>query len=118
MAIAKWEHPNTISGLRSFLGFTNYYSGYIHQYSDKVAILQDKLRVPMDVRKKWSKVGISKRNADQAAFDGIKRLLCSALELHRVDPRKPFVLRVDASNYAVGATLEQAVDENRFPIKE
>ena len=118
MAIAKWEPPTTISGLRSFLGFTNYYSGYIHQYSDKVAILQDKLKVPKDVGKKGSKVRISWTSADQAAFDEIKRLLCSALELQRVDPRKPFVLRVDASDYAVGAILEQSMDENRFPTEE
>ena len=31
---------------------------------------------------------------------------------------KPFVLRVDASKYAVGAALEQLLDEERAPTVE
>ena len=46
---------------------------------------------------------------DQKAFEEIKMVLCSKLILQRVNPDKPFVLRVDASRYAVGATLEQRV---------
>ena len=38
--------------------------------------------------------------------------------LQRVNPDKPFVLRTDASRYAVGATLEQLVDEDRAPTVE
>ena len=45
MAIEKWEVPRTISELRAFLGFTNYYSSYIKGYAEVVARLQDKLRV-------------------------------------------------------------------------
>jgi hypothetical protein len=29
MAIEKWEVPDTITKLRSFLGFTHYYNGYV-----------------------------------------------------------------------------------------
>ena len=38
--------------------------------------------------------------------------------LQRVNPDKPFVLRVDASRYAVGGTLEQLVDEDRKPTAQ
>jgi hypothetical protein len=38
--------------------------------------------------------------------------------LQRVNPDKPFVLRTDASDFAVGATLEQLVDEARKPTIE
>ena len=41
--------------------------------------------------------------------------MCSKLTLQHVKPDKPFVLRVDASQYAVGATLEQLIDEDRLP---
>ena len=45
MAVEKWEVPRTISELRAFLGFTNYYSSYVKGYAEVVARLQDKLRV-------------------------------------------------------------------------
>jgi hypothetical protein len=38
--------------------------------------------------------------------------------LQRVNPDKPFVLRVDASRYAVGATLEQLIDGDRNPTPQ
>ena len=50
--IEKWEVPKTITELRSFLGFTNYYSCYVKDYSEKVAILQEKLKVPREIGKK------------------------------------------------------------------
>ena len=40
------------------------------------------------------------------------------LVLQRVNPDKPFLLRVDASRYAVGATLEHLVDEDRKPTPQ
>ena len=38
--------------------------------------------------------------------------------LQRVNPDKPFILRVDASGYAVGASLEQLIDEDRRPTAQ
>ena len=52
------------------------------------------------------------------AFEAIKKVFCDSLNLQRVNPDKPFVLRVDASKYAVGAGLEQLIDEERCPTKE
>ena len=54
----------------------------------------------------------------QTAFDSIKARLCGNLLLQRVIPDKPFVLRTDASGYAVGASLEQMVDEVRRSTPE
>jgi hypothetical protein len=56
-AIEKWEVPTTITALRAFLGFTNYYNTYIHMYAQMAARLQDKLKVPRDVGKKAAKKG-------------------------------------------------------------
>ena len=117
-AIEMWEIPHTVTGLRAFLGFTNYYSGYVQVYAKVVARLMDKLKVPRDMRKKGAKTQIVWEEADLAAFADIKKLLCQALSLQRVDPNKSFVLRVDASKYAVGAALEQLLDEERHPTIE
>ena len=118
MAIEKWEVPKNISELRAFLGFTNYYSIYIQDYAKNVANLQEKLKVPCEEGKKGSRVKISWTDADQKAFDEIKARLLSNLLLQRVDPNKQFVLRVGASKYAVGATLEQLIGEDRMPTPE
>ena len=118
LAIEKWETPTTITQLRSFLGFTNYYSSYVKEYANLVGKLQDKLKVPREVGKKGSKVPISWTPEDQQIFQEIKNRLCAGLVLQRVNPDKDFVLRVDASGYAIGATLEQLLDENRRPTQE
>ncbi len=117
-AIEKWEVPRTVTALRAFLGFTNYYSSYIKEYANIVARLMEKLKVPRDVGKKGSKAVIEWEDADLEAFEAIKKVLCENLLLQRVNPDKPFVLRVDASKYAVGAALEQLIDEERCPTKE
>ena len=72
MAVEKWEVPRTISELRAFLGFTNYYSSYVKGYAEVVARLQDKLRVSRADGKKGSKLRISWDKDDQYAFDEIK----------------------------------------------
>ena len=117
-AIENWEIPKNITELRAFLGFTNYYSSYIQGYADIVACLQEKLKVPRDEGKKGSKKKIPWGEIDQEAFQEIKKRLCSNLVLQRVNPDKPFVLRVDTSGYAVGGVLEQLVDEARMPTTE
>ena len=43
----------------------------------------------------------------------MKQALLSAVGLHLVDPDQGFVLRTDASDYAVGAVLEQVLDDGR-----
>ena len=51
-AIEKWEVPKTVTALRAFLGFTNYYSFNVKDYAKIVARLMDKLKVPRELGKK------------------------------------------------------------------
>ena len=92
--IEKWDLPRTVTELRAFLGFTNYYHTYIQGYADIVQGLQDKLKLSREDGKKGSKKRISWTPQDQWAFDEIKKRLCGELALQRVNPDKPFVLRV------------------------
>ena len=61
MAIEKWERPKTITELRAFFGFTNYYSSYIKDYANMVSRLQDKLKVPREEGKKGTKKKILRK---------------------------------------------------------
>ena len=81
MAIQKWEFPQTITGLRAFLVFTNYYSTYIKDYAGIFACLQDKLKVPRADGKRGSKKRISWQPSDIEAFEKIKSILCGELGL-------------------------------------
>ena len=40
-AIANWEKPTTVRGVRSFLGFANYYRIFIRNYTDLAKPLLD-----------------------------------------------------------------------------
>jgi hypothetical protein len=52
----------------------------------------------------------------QAAFEELKRRLTSAPVLIHADCSKPFVLRTDASDFAVGSVLMQEHGGNLHPV--
>ena len=63
--------------------------------------------------KKGSKKALVWTAESDRAFEGMKQALLSAVGLHLVDPDRGFVLRTDASDYAIGAVLEQVLDDGR-----
>ena len=50
-----WEKPQTISELRSFMGFCNYYSGYVQMYAELSGPLHKMLQVGKFDGRKGSK---------------------------------------------------------------
>ena len=105
--LEKWRRPETITELRSFLGFCNWYHEYIEMFAEVAAPLMAMLKVPSGEAKKGSKTKLSWKPEAERAFDLLKRKLLDRLELELIDPDAPFILRSDASEYAVGACLEQ-----------
>ena len=106
-ALRHWEKPRTISELRSFMGFCNYCSGYVRMYADLSGPLHKMLQVGKFDGRKGSKKKLAWTTEAEEAFDKLKERLLGQLGLFMVDPDKGFVLRTDASDYAVGAVLEQ-----------
>ena len=45
ITIHHWKKPQTISELRSFMGFCNYYSGYVRMYADLLGPLRKMLQL-------------------------------------------------------------------------
>ena len=106
-----WEKPHTISELRSFMRFCNYYSGYVRMYAELSGPLHRMLQVGKFDGRKGSKKKLVWTPEAEDAFSRLKERLLGQLGQFLVDPDKGFVLRTDASDYAVGAVLEQVRDD-------
>ena len=106
-----WEKPQTISELRSFMGFCNYYSGYVRMYAELLGPLHTMLQVGKFDGRKGSKKKLALTPEAEDAFSRLKERLLGQLGLFLVDLDKGFVLRTDASDYAVRAVLEQILDD-------
>ena len=102
-----------MSELRAYLGFCNYYLGYINMYAEYAAPMTAMLKGNREETKKGSKKALVWNEESDRAFEGMKHALLSAVGLLVVDPDREFVLRTDASGYALGAVLEQVLDDAR-----
>jgi hypothetical protein len=116
LAIQKWEAPKTVTQLRGFLGLTNYYSGYVKGYAGLAAPLMDLLKVNKADGKKGSQKPLKWGAVEQEAFESLKKALAAGLELFQINVDKPFVMRTDASDWAIGAVLEQDVEGRLVPV--
>lgn len=106
-AITSWPQPKRRTDLRAFLGTANYYAHYIPNYRAVVA--------PLD--RLTGKGAFLWTEACSAAFDEVKRLLTSAPVLMLPDlSLRQFTLRADASDFALGAVLEQTREGKSHPV--
>jgi len=105
--VREWVTPENVHDVRSFLGFCNFYRRFVHKYSEIAAPLNGLLR--KDVKWEW-------REEHELAFKALKDALTSAPVLVLPDWSKPFYVVVDASKYAVGATLLQDQGKGLQPV--
>ena len=96
--IKEWQPPTDKAGIRSLLGFGNYFRRFIYKYSDMVLPL----------------LHLTKSNTPtvwtpecQHAFEQLKQSIINAPVLKHPDLSKPFTIICDASNFATGAILMQ-----------
>jgi transposase InsO family protein len=100
-AIKEWEAPKTVKGVRSFLGFANFYRRFIRDFAKMAAPLT---RLTGDVSFTWG-------TEEQAAFDKLKEVFITEPNLATFDSERDTVLECDSSGYAVGGVLSQYDDE-------
>jgi hypothetical protein len=93
-AIKKWEAPTTVKGVRSFIGFSNFYRGFIKNFSEVTAPLM--LLTRKNQTWQWEK-------KQQKAFNRLKELFISAPILVHWDPDELTVLKADYSEYSIEA---------------
>jgi hypothetical protein len=110
LSIQKWEMPRTVTQLRAFLGLTNYYSSYVHQYAELAGPLMSKLKLDRHEGRKGSTKLVVWTKEDVQYFEALKKAPTADLEVFRVDPDKPFIMHTDASDFAIGVVFEQVHD--------
>lgn len=105
--IRGWPAPGNVTELRSFLGLAGYYRAYVPQYSKIAADLTT--LTGKNQAWVWGE-------AQQKAFDELKKRLSSTPVLVVPDVDLPFVIHTDASDFAVGAVLEQNQGHGLQPV--
>ena len=102
-AIQSWEAPKTVKGVRSFLGFANYYRLFIQDFADIARPLTDLTKKGQPFN--WD-------DKAQQAFEELKQRFISDPVLAAFDPDRETVLETDASNWATGGVLSQYDDDH------
>ena len=103
-----WAIPKTVTDVRSFLGFTNYYRRFIKDYA-KVARPLNALISGENASKK--KKMIEWNSECQRAFDELKKLCTSVPVLAYANYKREFQLHTDASELGLGGVLYQKDDQ-------
>ena len=97
-AISEWQAPKSVKGVRSFLGFANYYRLFIQDYANIAKPLNDLTK--KGVSFKWTK-------ETEEAFQDLKSRFKREPILATYDPDKHTRVEPDASGWAVGGVLTQ-----------
>ena len=102
-AVSEWPTPDSRKKVQQFLGFANFYRRFVRGFSAIAAPLHA-LTSPQG-QFRWSPEA-------EKAFSTLKRRFTSAPILTLPDPKRQFVVEVDASNEGIGAVLSQRSDQD------
>lgn len=107
-AIAEMKTPSNVKELLTFLQTGSWFRRFVPNHAAVARPLSD----------------LTKRNtpwtwgpAQEEAFCTLKKLLTSTPILQQADPDKPYILRTDASKYALGAVLMQGETPDQHPVE-
>jgi len=89
-------YPKNATEVRSFLGLAGYYQRFIKNFA--------KVVVPLTHLIKKNLVFVWEEESARS-FEGLKRLLTSALVLVIADGTKPFIIYTDAYGMGLGTVL-------------
>lgn len=104
-AILEWETPTTVAGVRSFLGFANFYRSFIKNYSDLTTPLTQLTHKNALFR--WT-------DECEQAFVRLKKMFTEAPILVHFNPDRETIVEADSSGWAIGGTLMQLQDTGIF----
>lgn len=106
-AVVTWPRPQTVTQLRSFLGFCGYYRRFVRGYS---SLCRHSVgRAADTLVSRWDE-------SCECAFRELKQRLTQAPILAFADSQRPYVLHVDASLDGLGGVLYQPHAEGLRPV--
>ena len=101
-AIQQWPKPKTVTDVRSFLGFTNYYRKFMHRYAQISKPLND---LTSGENAKYKTREVQWTEEHQTSFDNLKDLSTRSPVLAYANYKKPFIVYTDTSERSLGAVL-------------
>ena len=107
-AIAKLPVPSNLKHLVAFLQTCSWYRRFIENFA-KIAEPLTRL-TKKNVSWEWTE-------EQQNAYNELKYRLTSAPILRQADETEPYVIKSDASSYAIGAVLVQGEGEDEHPVE-
>ena len=106
-AIQKYPAPRTPKGIKDFLGLTGYYRRFLLEFSKMARPLSSLLK---------KDVSFHCGSSQHTAFDHLRSALQKEPILQYPNFEMEFHVTTDASEYAIGGILSQAVDGKELPI--
>ncbi|XP_042222469.1 uncharacterized mitochondrial protein AtMg00860-like, partial [Homarus americanus] len=101
-ALTDCKPPTNVKQVRQFLGMCGFYRKHVPEFAKVAYPLTELTKQTVDFA--WS-------NECQEAFQKLKQALASYPVLVKADIYKPFELHSDASNFCVGASLNQIQED-------
>ncbi|KAL6483715.1 hypothetical protein MHYP_G00085870 [Metynnis hypsauchen] len=118
-AVSNWAQPQTVSDLRSFLGFASYYRRFVQGFSKLAAPLHRAVAELSTKGVKRNRVGTLEgawTEQCKQSFNELKACLVTAPVLAYANFSQPFILEIDASYQGLGAVLSQEYNGKVRPI--
>ena len=100
--ITNFPEPINVKQQRGFLGLVNFYSKFSSKHAEETVPLLHLIKKTTPW--KWDE-------EMRSCFKRVKQLFSNTITLYFPDPKKPYYLETDASNYALGAILYQKNDK-------
>src|SRR5260221_5088408 len=105
--ILDWPKPQKVQDIQAFLGFTNFYQRFIHNYSE--------ITLPLNHLCKKSTTWHF--GAEEAkAFQNLKKAFRSAPVLAHWAPDLPMMVEMDASNCAIAGILSVTTEDGEIHL--
>jgi len=105
-AVKEWKTPTKVKDVECFLGFTNFYRWFIHNFSHTAKPLNE-----LKGKKEWKW-----EEEHQKVFEELKEKITSQLVLSLPKREGKFRVETDASGHAIGGVLSQEQDGKWKPI--